>query len=61
MSPQENPHKPHSFGLGLSSATNRFLDYAQPPVDRILNHFHPLELFLTHCHHPSRVTKSGCG
>ncbi len=34
--------------------------YAQPPVDRILNHFHPLELFLTHCHHPSRVTKSGC-
>jgi hypothetical protein len=34
--------------------------YAQPPVDRILNHFQPLELFLTHCHHPSRVTKSGC-
>jgi|HubBroStandDraft_6_1064221.scaffolds.fasta_scaffold06410_4 hypothetical protein len=33
---------------------------ALPPVDRILNHFHQLELFLTHCHHPSRVTKSGC-
>ena len=34
--------------------------YAQPPGHRILNHFHPLELFLTHCHHPSRVTKSRC-
>jgi hypothetical protein len=34
--------------------------YAQPPAYCILNHFHALELFLTHCHHPSRVTKSGC-
>src|ERR1019366_10729146 len=34
--------------------------YAQPPVRCILNHFHPLELFLTHGHHPYRVTKSGC-
>ena len=34
--------------------------YAQPPADRILNYLHPLELFLTHRHHPSRVTKSGC-
>jgi hypothetical protein len=24
--------------------------YAQPPTYRILNHFHPLELFLTHRH-----------
>src|SRR5271165_635812 len=32
--------------------------YAQPPARCILNHFHPLELFLTHRHHPSRVTKS---
>ena len=34
--------------------------YAQPPAYRILNHFHPLKLFLTHCHHPHRVTKSRC-
>ena len=34
--------------------------YAQPPARRILNHFHPLELFLTHRHHPDRVTKSRC-
>src|SRR5271166_6294882 len=34
--------------------------YAQPPARCILNHFHPLELFLTHGHHPYRVTKSGC-
>ena len=34
--------------------------YAQPPARRILNHFHPLELFLTHGHHPYRVTKSHC-
>src|SRR5208337_2340131 len=34
--------------------------YAQPPACCILNHFHPLELFLTHRHHPSRVTKSRC-
>jgi len=26
----------------------------------ILNHLYALELFLTHGHHPSRVTKSGC-
>ena len=26
--------------------------YAQPPACCILNHFHPLELFLTHRHHP---------
>src|SRR5258706_4194627 len=25
--------------------------YAQPPACCILNHFHPLELFLTHRHH----------
>src|SRR5450755_1163980 len=34
--------------------------YAQPPAYCILNHFHALELFLTHRHHPSRVTKSRC-
>jgi hypothetical protein len=34
--------------------------YAQPSVRCILNHFHPLELFLTHRHHPYRVTKSRC-
>src|ERR1039458_8120064 len=34
--------------------------YAQPPARCILNHFHPLELFLTQGHHPYRVTKSGC-
>jgi len=34
--------------------------YPQPPAHCILNHFHPLELFLTHRHHPSRVTKSRC-
>ena len=34
--------------------------YAQPPARCILNHFHPLELFLTHRHHPWRVTKSRC-
>src|SRR5271170_7105408 len=34
--------------------------YAQPPAHCILNHFHPLELFLTHRHHPYRVTKSRC-
>jgi hypothetical protein len=28
------------------------LAYAQPPTRRILNYFHPLELFLTHRHHP---------
>src|SRR5208282_713172 len=34
--------------------------YAQPPARCILNHFHPLELFLTHRHHSHRVTKSRC-
>src|SRR5271157_4178449 len=34
--------------------------YAQPPARCILDHFHPLELFLTHGHHPYRVTKSRC-
>jgi hypothetical protein len=34
--------------------------YAQPPARCILNHLHPLELFLTHRHHPERVTKSRC-
>jgi hypothetical protein len=34
--------------------------YAQPPARCILNHFHPLELFLTHRHHPDRMTKSRC-
>src|ERR1700688_3587529 len=34
--------------------------YAQPPAHCILNHFRPLKLFLTHCHHPHRVTKSRC-
>src|SRR5437868_11687602 len=34
--------------------------YTQPPAHCILNYFHPLEFFLTHCHHPFRVTKSGC-
>ena len=34
--------------------------YAQPPARCILNHFHPLELFLTHRHHSYRVTKSRC-
>ncbi len=28
------------------------------PFCCILNDFHALKLFLTHCHHPSRVTKS---
>jgi hypothetical protein len=36
------------------------LAYAQPPARRILNYFHPLKLFLTHRHHPYRVTKSRC-
>jgi hypothetical protein len=27
------------------------LAYAQPPAYCILNHFHPVELFLTHHHH----------
>jgi hypothetical protein len=34
--------------------------YAQPPARCILNHFHSLELFLTHRHHSCRVTKSRC-
>jgi hypothetical protein len=34
--------------------------YAQPPACRILNHFHSLKLFLTHRHHPERVTESRC-
>ena len=34
--------------------------YAQPPACCILYHFHSLELFLTHRHHPSRVTESRC-
>src|SRR5579864_2144805 len=34
--------------------------YAQPPACCILNHFHPLELLLTHRHHPWRVTESRC-
>ena len=34
--------------------------YAQPPARCILNHFHSLELFLTHRHHPWRVTESRC-
>src|SRR6266498_5130835 len=34
--------------------------YAQPPACCILYHFHPLELFLTHRHHPWRVTESRC-
>src|SRR6266536_2267124 len=34
--------------------------YAQPPACRILYHFHPLELFLTHRHYPWRVTESRC-
>src|SRR5271165_4340505 len=34
--------------------------YAQSPGHRILNHFHALQLFLTHRHHPERVTESRC-
>ena len=34
--------------------------YAQSSACRILYHFHSLELFLTHRHHPYRVTKSRC-
>src|SRR6266567_3608484 len=34
--------------------------YAQPPACRIFNHLHPLKLFLTHRHHPWRVTESPC-
>src|ERR1700688_4895195 len=30
------------------------------PLHLPFTQLHPLELFLTHCHHPSRVTKSGC-
>lgn len=32
--------------------------YAQPPSRCILNHLHALKLFLTHRHHPGRVTES---
>ena len=34
--------------------------YAQPPACCIFNHLHSLELFLTHHHHPGRVTESRC-
>src|SRR5258706_7849276 len=34
--------------------------YAQPPACCIFNHLHSLELFLTHRHHPCRVTESRC-
>ena len=44
----------------LSCSRREALAYAQPPARCILNHFHPLELFLTHRHHPYRVTKSRC-
>src|ERR1039458_3812400 len=34
--------------------------YAQPPACRIFHHSHSLQLFLTHRHHPCRVTESRC-
>src|SRR6266478_4344756 len=53
------PLEPLHLPLTQLQQTSGFA-YAQPSSYCILNHFHPLELFLTHCHHPSRVTKSGC-
>src|ERR1035441_743163 len=34
--------------------------YAQPPACCVLYHLHSLKLLLAHCHHPYRVTMSGC-
>src|SRR6202035_160149 len=34
--------------------------YAQPPACCIFYHLHSLQLFLTHRHHPGRVTESRC-
>ncbi len=34
--------------------------YAQPPACCIFNHLHSLQFFLTHRHHPGRVTESRC-
>ena len=47
----------------VTSANECYRDFSPTILDAprcILNHFHPLELFLTHRHHPSRVTKSRC-
>src|ERR1022692_2311308 len=53
------PLEPLHLPFTQLQQSSRFA-YAQPTGHRILNHFHALELFLTHCHHPPRVTKSGC-
>src|SRR5207245_5723958 len=51
--------EPLHLALAQLQQTGGFA-YAQPPACCILNHFHSLELFLTHRHHPYRVTKSRC-
>src|ERR1019366_5312506 len=53
------PLQPLHLALTQLQQTGGFA-YAQPPARCILNHFHPLELFLTQGHHPYRVTKSRC-
>ena len=53
------PFEPLYLALAQLQQTGGFA-YAQPPARCILNHFHPLKLFLSHRHHPYRVTKSRC-
>jgi hypothetical protein len=53
------PLEPLHLALAQLQQTGGFA-YAQPPACCILNHLHSLELFLTHHHHPERVTKSRC-
>ena len=53
------PLEPLHLPLTQLQQTGGFA-YAQPPARCILNHFHSLKLFLTHRHHPERVTKSRC-
>src|SRR5450759_4143260 len=57
---QFEPPVARTDGANLDSWRGGRLAYAQPPARCILNHFHPLELFLTQGHHPYRVTKSRC-
>jgi hypothetical protein len=53
VAPLEALHLP----LAQMQQTGGFA-YAQPPACRIFNHLHSLQLFLTHRHHPGRVTES---
>ncbi len=51
--------EPLHLALAQMQQTGGFA-YAQPPACCILYYFHSLELFLTHRHHPYRVTESRC-